>query len=297
MKKIKLGFFAIVFIFTFTSCDDLFDGTILEVDLSEHTSELAPYAFFKDTDTILTVMVGKSVGILDNSDPTVVEGATVELYKNGALLYTFIYADSIKGYQIALNSTFSPTVGETYELRVAAPGFESVSATQIIPPPVPIQNVEYEALGTVDQFGNPMDVYKVTFVDPKDIANFYEIEGTLNYSFMDWDSTVYKGSYNLYFESNDPNFSDGTITDSNFDGVRYTLRLQSYPISIDPNDETTKIKVYLRAVSVDYATFKSSLNKLWSTQGNPFAEPVLLHTNMSGGLGLFGVLSTSEFEL
>ncbi len=297
MKKIKLGFFAIVFIFTFTSCDDLFDGTILEVDLSEHTSELAPYAFFKDTDTILTVMVGKSVGILDNSDPTVIEGATVELYKNGTLLYTFTYADSVKGYQIALNGMFNPTIGETYELRVAAPGFETVSATQIIPQPVAIQNVEYEPLGTVNQFGNQMDVYNVTFIDPINVDNFYEVAGVLKYSYVDFDSTVYENSYDLYFESSDPNFSDGTITDFNFDGQRYTLRLQSYPNWIDPNDETTKIKVYLRSVTVDYATFKSSLNKLWNAQGNPFAEPVLLHTNMSGGLGLFGVLSTSEFEL
>jgi hypothetical protein len=288
-----------ILFFALTSCEDMFTGTVLEIDLPEHESKLAPYAFFKDSDSILTVMVGRSVGILDSTDPTVVDGATVELYKNGSLFQTFHYVDSVRGYQTVLAQQFSKNQwGDTYELRVSAPNHEAVSATQIMPQPVAISNTEYIPQGTVNQFGDPMDVVKLTFNDPANIKNFYEVVGVINYKYRDfWDTTiVYEYNYEVYFESSDPNYDEGTVTDVSFDGQTYTLSLQTYSFGFG-SQEDLSFYIELRSVTEDYGRFKQSLNTYDRTQGNPFSEPVLVHTNMNSGMGLFGLLSTSRVKL
>jgi hypothetical protein len=294
MKNIKLGFIAIAIITFFASCEDMFRGAVLEVELPEHQSQLAPYAFFKDTDSILTVMVGKSVGILDTINPDVVYGATVELYRNGSLAYTFTFADSVNGYQVNLGQPFNPTPGDSYELKVSAPGFEPTSATQIIPQPVLIDALEYDAQGGVDQFGDPLDIYNVTLTDPAGVSNFYEVNGYVNVKYQDpFDTTVsFEYSYSLYFESNDPGFENGTFSDANFDGQQYTLRLETYANFFGSDNYEVTGEIYLSSATLEYAKFISSLNNYWRAQDNPFSEPVLLYSNMSGGLGMFGIFVT-----
>ncbi|NJN78420.1 MAG: DUF4249 domain-containing protein [Saprospiraceae bacterium] len=296
MKNIKLGFIAIAIITLFASCEDMFRGSILEVELPPHESQLAPYAFFKDTDSVLTVMVGKSVGILDTINPDVVYGATVELYRNGSLAHTFTFVDSVKGYQVDLGQPFNPTVGDEYELKVSAPGFTPTSAIQIIPSTVLIDTLEYDAQGSVNQFGDPLDVYKLTFTDPAGISNYYEITGYVVVKYRNFfDTTIIQEySYSVDFESRDPNFENGTLSDVNFDGQRYTLRLETYP-NFWGGDVTGTL--YFRSTTPEYATFISSLNNYWRAKDNPFSEPVLLYSNMSGGLGAFGIFVTDTKAL
>jgi hypothetical protein len=296
MKNIKLGFIAIAIITFFASCEDMFRGAVLEVELPEHQSQLAPYAFFKDTDSVLTVMVGKSVGILDTINPDVVYDATVELYKNGSLAYTFIYEPLVRGYQVDLGQAFNPTPGDEYELKVSATGFEPTSAKQIIPVPVLIDSFKYDAQGGVNQFGDPLDIFNVTFTDPAGIANFYEISGYLNIKYQSaFDTTFnYEYSYPVTFESKDPNFENGTLSDASFDGQKYTVRMETYASFWGSNPDEFEItgKLYFRSTTPEYAQFISSLNNYWRAQDNPFSEPVLLYSNMSGGLGAFGIFVT-----
>lgn len=304
MKNIKIGFLALLIITVFASCEDLFDGAILDVELPDHESELAPYAFFGDTDSVLTVMVGKSVGILDATNPDVVFGATVELYKNGVLEHTFTYADSVRGYQVALNGFFNPTAGDEYELRVSAEGFEMVSATQVMPEKVEIIEGTVDIAGGIDQFGDPADIIEIRFRDPAGVQNYYEAGGFMNIRMQSFfDTTIIEEYTNpFYFESNDPNFSDGeiangTLSDLAFDGQEYLLRLQNYNWfgTDNPQTEISGV-IFFNSVTAEYATYLNSLNDYYEAENNPFAEPVLLYSNMSGGLGTFGLYSSAMIE-
>ena len=299
MNKLKIGLIAIAIIIVFASCEDMFRGAVLEVELPEHQSQLAPYAFFKDLDSTLIVKVGKSVGVLDTINPDLVFDATVELYKNGSLEHTFIYNSTINAYQVDLGQPFSPTAGDVYELRVAKEGFETASATQIIPLPVPADSVQYIGQGGVDQFGDPMDIINVTFTDPADMKNFYEFGGYVNVKYTDpFDTTMtYEYQSSFYFESSDPNFENGALSDIAFDGQQYTIRLENYSsVWGDPADFEITGKLNFSSTTSEYATFIRSLNDYWNAGGNPFSEPVILYSNMSTGLGVFGVLVTDEFE-
>lgn len=300
MKNIKIGLIACLMIMLLASCEDLFDGTVLEVELPPHDSKLAPYAFFRDTDSVLTVMVGKSVGVLDSINPDIVYGATVELYKNGVLAYNFTFADSVRGYQVALTEPFDPVVGDEYELRVSAEGFETTSGVQKVPEKVEIIDATWNVDGGVDEFGDPVDIFELTFQDPGGVRNFYEVNGYSDIKYNDpFDSTItYEYRSTFYFESNDPNFSNGTISDANFNGQEYTLRLQSYAsfFTGDPNYVYTG-RISLSSATPEYANYINSLNNYWNADGNPFAEPVLLYSNMSQGLGAFGIFNTSYKDL
>lgn len=299
MNKLKIGLIAIVLITVFASCEDMFRGAVLEVELPDHESKLAPYAFFKDTDSILVVKVGKSVGILDSVNPDLVLDATVELYKNGSLEHTFIYNTVTNSYEVDLGRPFAPAAGDEYELRVSKDGFESASATQIVPLAVQADSVEYVEQGGVDQFGEPLDVVNVTFTDPAGVNNFYEFSGFVNIKYTDpFDTTVtYEYQNPFYFESNDPNFDNGALSDATFDGQQYTIRLETYPAFWGgSNDFEISGVINFSSTTTGYATFIKSLNDYWNADGNPFAEPVILYSNTSTGLGVFGLLVTDIYE-
>lgn len=299
MKKIKLGFIAIAIITLFASCEDMFRGAILEVELPEHESQLAPYAFFKDTDSILVVKVGKSVGVLDSINPDLVLDATVELYKNGSLEHTFTYNTLSNAYEVDLGEPFAPNAGDEYELRVFKEGFEPTSAIQVIPTPVQADTVQYIPQGGVDPFGDPLDIINVTFTDPANVNNYYEFGGFFNVKYTDPFDTTFSDEYQypIFLESNDPNFNNGALSDAAFDGRQYTIRLETYPAFWgDPVNFEISGQILFSSTTAEYATYINSLNDYWDAEGNPFAEPVILYSNMSSGLGMFGVIVTDRFD-
>ena len=301
MKTIKLGLALMLTVSFMTSCTDLFQGSILEVELPEHQSKLAPYAFFKDSDSVLVVKVGKSVGVLDTINPDNVLNATVELFKNGNLEYTFIYNTTTNAYEYDLGAPFSPVEGDVYELRVSKEGFETATALQTVPSRVPIDTVVYNQGGGVNQFGEQINIINLTFTDPAGVSNYYEFGGYVDIKYTDpFDTTfVYEYQNTLYLESNDPNYDNGIMFDANFDGLQYTIRLEDNDYFGWGNSDNTEITGVVRLTSstYDYATFTKSLNDYWDADGNPFAEPVILYSNMSTNLGLFGILVASEYEL
>lgn len=298
MKILKLGLIALSMLTIFTSCDDLLRGAVLEVELPEYESELSPYAFFKDTDTVLTVMVGKSVGVLDTINPDVVYDATVELYKNGTLEYTFTYNNNIEGYQVNLGQPFSPTAGDEYELKVSASGYEPTSATQIVPQKVAVDSVEWIPQGSADPTGGYLDVINVTFRDPANEINYYAFGGYIEITYLNpFDSTTYTNQNSFWFTSNDPNFEDGILADGSFDGDEYTVRLETWSSFWgNPDDNDVKGEIHFSSTTTEYARYKTSLTKYWDAQDNPFSEPVILYSNMSGGTGVFGLLVTDVYE-
>lgn len=300
MNKIKLGLYALLLITVFASCEDLLRGSILEVELPAHESKLAPYAFFKDTDSVLVVKVGKSVGVLDTINPDVVLGATVELFKNGNLEYTFVYNPISNAYEVDLGQPFAAVEGDEYELRVSKEGFETSSAIQRVPRKVTIDTAEIKLGGGVDQFGNTVDIVNLTFTDPANVNNYYEFGGSVNVIYRDpFDSSiVYQFENTLNFDSNDPNYENGILSDIVFDGQQYMIRLESYLSFFAGSDNvefTGQISMY--STTAEYAAFIRSLNAYWNADGNPFAEPVILYSNTSTNLGVFGILVTHSIDL
>lgn len=275
-------------------CEEMFQGQVLEIDLPEHEPILTPYCFINDIDSTVSVVVQRSQAALEARDWSsplyTITDATVELYKNGTLWNTLPYDETIASYQIQMNEAFLVEGhGDSYELKVSAPTFESVSGVQVMPNPVQITNATYEANSLIDEFGEQLDKITVTFTDAPDEGNYYALSVVAE---EDW------GSNELWLMNSlsDPNLTEGyrviLVSDELFNGNEFTINAGSYR-----NWGTTKLKLTLSSITKDEYFYRKSLQTYDDAQESLFPEPTLIHTNMSGGLGVFSMMASSEFEI
>lgn len=317
MKKL---IFIILVGLAFGSCDKWFNGLEIELDLPEHDPILAVYSYVNAGDELLTFRVGKSVGVLANENPELIDSATIQLYKNGLLelelqsspilvvdtpyIYTdpdttIYFIDSFYVYGQPLDMPFADTPDE-YELVVTSPGYPDVRATQVMPRKAEILGATNEIGGYNggDFFGEDLDEVRLTIKDPAGEENFYAI--SVEYLDTSQGQNIW---YDTWLQSIDPAAEEGNegpiFSDLSFDGEQYTFRIgvwiNDFPSGNNPN--ITKFRIKVVSITKDYYTFSRSLNQYWNANGNPFAEPVLLYSNFENGLGLFSLQQSTSIEI
>lgn len=312
MKK----YFFIISIFTIifnTGCEKFANGLIVELEIPEHEPVLTPYCFINDVDSSVMVIVQKSQGALENAETGFIDNATVELYKNGTLWNTIPYNSSDTAqnngvYEFPMNHAFiNEGHGDSYELRVSAPGFETTSATQIMPTPVLIEKTDFVPNGTASPFGDVLHNLKVTFNDPAGEENYYKIQVSNEFYILDaisGDTIGSSSSYGTGSITANPSvegaYGGGAIiTDKLFDGQQFTVDLGLYQGgNISGFDIKTKVKLKISLLSItkDEYLYQKSLTTYAASNSSLFAEPTLIHTNMTSGLGVFSMLSTNTVE-
>jgi hypothetical protein len=292
MKTRPFAYFLLLFAgISLSSCEGFFDQ-VVEIDIPEHEPVLAVSAHFRSQDTVLTVFVSRSAGILDSLllDTVKITGASIEIWRDGAAWQTLPHLGE-GHYRLGLGEVLGADPS-TYTLRVAASGYDPVEASQAMPAPVVIEEVEYEAEGGINPDGNKVNTISVTFQDPVGQDNYYLLDASVIYSdslFGDFESTAYLSSEDVLVEEHNGGliFRDGPI-----EGKRYTLKAYTFESPhILPG---SKLVVRLRSISRDRYLFLRTLDLYGNAQGNPFAEPVVVHQNIEGGVGIFSVEAMDE---
>lgn len=314
MKK----YFFIIFIFAIilnTGCEKFTQGLVIDIELPEHEPVLTPYCFINDTDSNVMVILQKSQGALESNETGFIENATVELYKNGTLWNTIPYNSSDTTinngvYELPMNNAFSDEgYGDTYELRVSAPDFETTTASQTMPAPVKIERLEFndDAGASAGQFGSSQHNLKVIFDDPAGEENYYRIQVKSDFLIINPSSGDTIGTSNSYgsgpFTTNpsiESAYGGGVIiTDKLFDGQKYIADLGIFQgIGVVGQDVETKVnlEVILFSITRDEYLYQKSLTTYAASSNSLFAEPTLIHTNMTNGLGVFSMISTDVEE-
>jgi hypothetical protein len=285
----KIAFFGLIF----SSCSNFFDQ-VINIDPPKYDKQLVIQCKADNFDSVLQISVTRNVGLLETVADSLlnVSDATVEWLENGVLMHTFTL-DSMgfvsqvnygqvffKYYGANLRQPFI-TPGKNYELRVSHPDFPSVSAMQTAPIPLKLDTatVRIDSLG----FGNQHASFSLTFQDPPNEVNIYEIyvrSNNLNYQYG--------------IESDDPNIENSVfydrvlLSDRNFDGKKYNFRFKTDDVYSD------SYIVGFRSISKEYYQFIKSVPKNEEASYNPFASPVQVPSNITGGLGLFGLAGTHE---
>jgi hypothetical protein len=300
--------FIIVSLFLFTSCENFFNQ-VIEVKVPEVNSRIVLDARVAAGDSVLTVFVSRSRGILDDSDYSyeaiildsmyyvdfngdsvlyvnnyfvgydTVSNVKLELFKNGISLGQ-LPAKRPGYYEIP--QLFSPTENDEYTLSAVADGFETVTTTSVIPVAPVIKSLEFTPGNGSGPFGDQVSSLDIVIDDVSQAADYYLVEVYTRYDTF--------APYNPEFiMSNDPLTSangDGgiMISDESFNGGQYNLRIGLY-------GDLTGIdsKVVLKSISKDHYLFLKSVQLYRNSNGNPFAEPVLLHSNVVNGYGLFAI--------
>jgi hypothetical protein len=321
MKKLIIYSLILVGAMSLTSCEKWLNGQVINYDLPDHTPVLTIYNYSAAGDTAIDVRVGTSVGVLKNGEPQPVDDVVVKLFKNDVLQQSWSsdpfyvvdtiwswfnpitgleehYIDSTYSYLEPLIEPISDEDGTKYSVEVSAPGYETTYAEENTPQKANVsvvlrKDVPVEA--RID-WGNEEtgDIYEITINDLADEKNTYIINAIGTYT----DSGItYENS--IYFNSNDPiwNYSNGgmLLSDRSFDGLTKTVELEHwfYQGELRPD----KISIIINTVADSYIDFDESMNKYWNADGNPFAEPVVLYSNVENGLGLFTLFNRKTIEI
>jgi hypothetical protein len=281
----------------FTRCTEDRFSQVVEIDLPEHEPLLAVAAEFSNLDTSHTVVVTRTWGTLQKPPEPRVSNATVRMYRDGNLIGEFVQDTfSSNFYRQAALPVWQPD-GAVYRLEVSAPGYKTVAAGQKILPAIPILKATFDAGGAVTPDGDKGDEYTLEWNDPAGEENYYAVRAFTESFYTDLDGDTIWYSNSIYLESFDPLYEGGAfgellVSDASFNGRKATLRAWEYE-RLFP--QRTRLIFHLVHLPKDKYLQARSLTQYQNNEGNPFTEPVTIHSNIENGVGLFSMETVSKY--
>ncbi|MBL7813605.1 MAG: DUF4249 family protein [Saprospiraceae bacterium] len=248
-----------------------------------------------------------------------VPNTKVELLRNGQLLGTIPYRE--KGYHVAKGLYKLDTIPNTvYTIRVSAPNFETVEASQKVQNRFSVLRGSFQSDAAIYDNRNPFDppqkgdALSIELKDDANDENYYTIDRT-NSGFRGGDfspiitrDTLGK-SYTAIGNARfiDPNMDKGFLSDIVFSGKTYLWRFWLRPelyFSANSNSFQSRLKsgdkvtLNIRSTSKDFVLFIKTLDLAQQASDNPFfTEPVILHSNVKNGYGVFTLGSVQTIQV
>lgn len=279
-----------------------------EVDPSQLGSaspKLVVSGYLSPQDTTLAIkltrsntVVGDSLSLLQTGND--ITDATVTLSdgtKSVRLQYTSTRpTDSTKQSYYGASARSLPILaGRTYVLSVVTANGQRASSSCTIPAPVKPTSIIFDSL-TQNQGRSLVRRYfiKTLWTDPAGRPNYYQLAGYFRYQ----SKLDQIGNFPLTYDDD----NRGLLSDEGLDGT-ILLSGRSFLTSttFTTNESTSfygqyqKASVTVNLMSVDqaYYQFQTAVIRQRRVRNNPFAEPVLIPSNIEGGLGCFAGYNNS----
>ncbi len=276
-----------VFLLFITGCDKNSFNTDSEISLPSTPPKLVVWSVLTNTDAAINVKVTASASTNSANIPfTPIPNATVLLWKDGEIYRKLTYQPKTGNY----TATLVP-IGESksiFKLTVAAEGYKSVSATQTMPTSVILDVHSASFLGFTPKNEAQYDC-TANFADVEDEKNYYRIHFTevikrknttrnteLDCKILDNDLVSGKPLY--------ANFLQDELFNGRGCDLKYTIAS-----NLGAGDNLQTLKIHFAAINKDMYLYGKSRHNYDLALGNPFAEPVLLHTNIEKGYGIFAL--------
>lgn len=266
---------------TYSSCEQ-----IIEIELPEHQPQLVLDCTFQP-DSLMRAQVSFSRAIQDTTTLAAVENALLLVYEDGVFWDTL--ARTATETPWPYSSTKFPQAGRSYTLKASAPGYPAVEGSDRIPTRVPAVNVVRKDSVVGTDGSRAYSEVSFSFDDPAGLGDAYVV-GIFFKDSLEFEPGVFQFQhFVLYTESDDPVLEQSfrtsvhSFSDNTFDGRRHTIKLRIYTGDLDYGD------AYLgfAHVSDHYIRYMRTLSKQLDVAFNPFAEPVIVHSNMSAKMGIF----------
>jgi hypothetical protein len=276
---------------------------VVDIKIPDAAPRLVVHANWKiDGNPWLWLWVGHTVSILSDSSlnnnssqspneednyagTAWVENASVELYENGQFLATLLPNAATHTYRFNFPTGQRLQANAKYELRISAQGYTAVTAAQenINTPATTIHS--YQPNGARDINGEQLDVLEVNMpANNSDSRQYFDLIAKITSR----DSTVSNYREYLFTQSPDPSLesSAGRIVykaEANSPSQKIRLHL--------PLVDTTvySLDLEVRNITADNFKYYKSLIAYYAANNNPFAEPVVLFSNIQNGRGLFSL--------
>jgi hypothetical protein len=265
--------------------------------------KLVVSSFLCPQDTLLAVKITRSNTVIGDSISLLQPGSTVtnatvtlsEGDRSVVLPYYKVRPSADSAYSIS--AQLLPIIaGKTYKLTVVTANGEKATSSCTIPQPVDPSLIKFDSI-TEQTRNQPKRYYvKVLWRDPAGRTNAYQVAGIFRYTTP---VNVREEKYNsLSFDDDNRGlFSDvGIDGDTIVSGRAFltpTSSTSNQQFSFYSNYNTAIITVNLLSVDQSYYRYQEAVIRQRRSRGNPFAEPVLIPSNIEGGLGCFAGYNNS----
>ncbi len=265
----------------------------------------------------------------DVFNPTRLQGradATVELRDAAGQVVEQFRPRSRPGYPDSLRGYYAPTrgyvgrPGQGYTLRASAPGVAAVEATMTLPAPAAVEAGSYAPKATSGPGNGSNPAGRLAFTVPDNAATtdyYLAYARVLDAAGRPWGQVQidYSARNNngpdIDFDLNrfklsvaNNRYDTFPFSDAGSNGQRLTSTsdvVLAYTGKYDPQHPTPPapafIEVIVSSISADAYDFYQSVQRYYDTEGNPFAEPAPLHSNVTPGYGLFGGATDVSFRI
>ncbi|WP_046246075.1 DUF4249 domain-containing protein [Hymenobacter terrenus] len=266
--------------------------------------------------------ISSSQSVFDQKALTGRADATVELRDAAGNIVeryepvrAFLGFSSTGAYRPVLG--YQPQPGQTYTLRAAVPGLETVESTQTIPTPPVVESGTYtpRAGGSGTSSSQQRGRVNLVLQDDPATANYYvayarvlDAQGkpgqwsSLDVDYGDEDTGLNIEQFQL---SSLRTRSDVyPFADTNVNGKRISLAsdVSFFTTSPCPPGQPscptpTYIEVYVSSITPEAYNFYLSRRRYEDSDDSPFAEPAPLTSNVRSGYGLFAGAADATYRI
>jgi len=252
------------------------------------------------------IRLSKTINRFKNSEFEPVENLSVVLFENENRIGELRHVS--RGRYVS--DGFVAKAGNSYRIEISDNMLKIASAETLVPAPLPI--IKIDTISKIIDGKKKLQV-KLTFSDPSNSNNFYRIEPQeqLFIPYLTASNNVSvrmitipglinteanwllrgMGFYNLNDKFHDWAGNQFYIfSDKYIQGQVFTLDMEMPYFRTDSVLGTNR-KIYFQQLSRDYFYYLRSVMQQLSISNNPFSEPVQIHSNISGGVGIFGAFS------
>ncbi|MBU6342867.1 MAG: DUF4249 family protein [Bacteroidetes bacterium] len=298
-------FFLFIGVF-FSACSgDFFDQTI-DIDPPKYDPSLVVNGFTGNQDSIFRMEVTRTFGLLDGVEDSAfyIKNAQVKLFKNGQLLLTAPYGNLVAGWYEAPIPPGTLTAGASFDLEVSCPNFPTARAQQTMPQAFVLDSVRLREKAGISTDGTELFGIDAFIKDKAGEKNYYALAVWEEFVlvdpvFDDFGNVIRLDTVERIYQkvnaedSDDPNaeiaLGQVLVSDQFFDGQAYKLSLKSSYFN-----SSSYFVVSVRSITEDYYLYFISEERKESSEDLPLAEPVTVHSNISPGIGTFGMFSEKK---
>ncbi len=290
----------------------------IEIEVPPEKPKLVAYStivpFTASNPKTLGITLQSSEYIFDTTRSRISD-ATVLYYENMILKDTLRYDDSLNTYIISTSMNDYPTENNAYSIKIIKDGYKSITAKTSIPPKVDITNAAITPVAYFDETGSVFSEITITFTDPANETNYYELavsdapftydNNRYFYELSTSDNMITSESYCpslIQFYVDKPKYL--LFTDKEINGQEYRLKAYYSPPQYEDSARYISnhdINIHLRSVTEDYYTFKTTMiQHLYSKQEDilyGMGEPLNVVSNIQNGYGLFAGFNNDIISL
>ncbi len=265
------------------------------------SSKVVVSCFLSPQDSVLAVkvtrsstVVGDSLNLLETGNN--ITDATVTLSEGDRsvqLFYNNIQTpgDSLQPYY-SIDARLLPIrAGRTYKLTVQTTNRGKLSSTCTIPQSVTPTAVAFDSLADQSRRQPQRYYVRVRWQDPAGQTNAYQVAGIFRYTVSGPNFREEKYNSLSFDDDNRGLFTDAGVDGTTLVSGRAFLTLPTSSSSSQPTFSsqfnTASVIINLMSVEQTYYRYQEAAIRQRRSRNNPFAEPVLIPSNIEGGLGCF----------